>query len=506
MPKAVYGKNMAKSQRSGDGPDPATLIAPGWTEIAILAIATVAGLIIYFNIDESAGLVLVITPLMITLALTIGALRMITLSAQSVWTCMFWTRIVGIAYIGVGSLVPIFVNAETRDMLTQFFFFFPKDSAKYNLVNLVYMLVFMLTARFLVLGFVAKSAVPTFGFERARLDLTVMGWGLLAIGYLFQFFINMRAHMDLLEGASPLLFNELGLAGQIGIFFLAYEGLKRSRGLVYVAVASAILFSALGMVLFSKTVAVFPLIMLALGFIFHEATARRIVVSFVGIVSFFMFLAGLVPFGRDAANQVATTDVPSSIAVRIDAIGRYLSGERDSYGVSELQTGWARLSYVNAGTFAINRFDAGQPGNSLRDAPLVWIPRIIYPDKPVITEIGREFSYAANGNYGSQATPALPSEGYWNFGWPGVIAFAVMIGGLFTFWSLYTIAVVRSEAWHLFIIVLMGMRVWLRIDGMFVPDILGPIGFAFLGHFALQFLNRLMADPESRGAPPRAIA
>ena len=72
------------------------------------------------------------------------------------------------------------------------------------------------------------------------------------------------------------------------------------------------------------------------------------------------------------------------------------------------------------------------------------------------------------------------------------------MGLIMTVWSAYSIRVLRSEAWHLFFVVLLGMRVATRIDGLIVADVVGPIGFAVIGHIALQFINRLLIERKTR--------
>jgi hypothetical protein len=180
--------------------------------------------------------------------------------------------------------------------------------------------------------------------------------------------------------------------------------------------------------------------------------------------------------------------------------GLYLSyfttgAENDQF--AEVETGWMRLSFVNAGTFAINQYDNGTPGNSYRYWSIVWIPRILFHDKPIITDVAREMSYAANGNYDSSSSAGLAAEAYWNGGWVATIGIAVFLALVFGLWSIYSYEVIQRKAWHLFFIVLIGMRMAIRVDGAFVSDILGPIALVFLAHIALELLNRFL---------PRALA
>ena len=140
----------------------------------------------------------------------------------------------------------------------------------------------------------------------------------------------------------------------------------------------------------------------------------------------------------------------------------------------------------------INQYDHGMPGNSYRYWSIVWIPRIIYPTKPIITDVGRELSYAANGNYNSSSSAGIAAEAYWNGGWVLSMGIAIFLALVFGLWTIYSYEIIQRKAWHLFFIVLIGMRMALRVDGAFVSDILGPIALVILAHIALELMNRFL--------------
>jgi hypothetical protein len=101
-------------------------------------------------------------------------------------------------------------------------------------------------------------------------------------------------------------------------------------------------------------------------------------------------------------------------------------------------------------------------------------------------------TYAGNGNYDSSTSAGLAAEAYWNGGWPAAIGLSVFIAFIFGFWSIYSYEVIRRQAWHLFFVVLIGMRMAVRADGAFVSDILGPLPLAILAHIALELMNRFL--------------
>jgi hypothetical protein len=469
------------------------ILAPKWQELALLAATTMVAGGVLANIDSLGDLANFISPTLLAIALLMGCLQMVRRSVAAIWTPIFWVRVALLAYVGVGSIIPYFLNTETQNLMEAFYNYYPRDVAKYNLINGLFCFTLLLFFNGVSLYVFDRSKSSTgTSFEASRLGIGPFGALLLGVGLLVQLGLILPAQLGLVEANIPSILNEVAFAGQIGIFLLTYNALRNGSQSLWLVWGAALTFAFSGVLLFNKSVSLFPLVMVAMGYIYDRPSSRRIFASAAGVLLVYGLLAPLVSFGREAIAGSSSDDVQASLSERLDAVIRYAEGERAAGDSSQIQTGWARLSYVNVGTFAIDQYDQGQPGNSLRYLPIVWVPRALYRDKPTLTDIAKEFNYAATGSLESSSTPGLPTEGYWDYGWWGVPFFAAFVALIFAAWSHYTVAVVRSEAWHLFFIVLMGMRVGTRIDGLLVTDIVGPIGFAVLGHIALQFLNRLI--------------
>jgi hypothetical protein len=252
-----------------------------------------------------------------------------------------------------------------------------------------------------------------------------------------------------------------------------------------------------GIIELNKSIALFPVVVLLLGYLYERFSLVRAFAVFGVLLFVFQLVSPLVSHARIYAAFVNERNLVIPVETRIEALMSY-GDENQRLTDSQVQGGWSRISYVNSATFAISEYDVGRPGNTLRYLFIVWIPRAIYPDKPEITAVFREFNAAATGNDLSQSSPGIVAEGYWSYGWLGVLLFAMAVTMVSTYWSTYSIAVLHSEAWHLFFVVLLGMRTGIRLDGLFVTDVVGPIGFAVLGHVVLQLLNRLLIERQAR--------
>jgi hypothetical protein len=86
------------------------------------------------------------------------------------------------------------------------------------------------------------------------------------------------------------------------------------------------------------------------------------------------------------------------------------------------------MNTTGISTFLISEFDSGRRGNTLDDAHLYFIPRIIWKDKPIMTSKGNALSDLYWGQPYSSLAPTYSAELYWNFGWHGIILGSIIIG------------------------------------------------------------------------------
>jgi hypothetical protein len=153
-----------------------------------------------------------------------------------------------------------------------------------------------------------------------------------------------------------------------------------------------------------------------------------------------------------------------------------------------------RFSYVNVGAYTINRFDSGQPGQTLGDAAAVLVPRLLWPDKPNITRAGGELFTQVYGRRGSQLGVGFFPETYWNLGWPGVLGIMALLGLALAGYSLFSVKVMARKDWIYLPIVLIGVNVGYRVDGFIVADAVGPIGIALVCGIIAGIASRLLVE------------
>ncbi len=475
-------------------------LEPSYREIFFSALVTLWFVVGMTALPGSEDWINTIGLVAFSIILAWAAYRQMSLNVASLWTPMLWYRVALLSYFGIGSLVPIWVNADTQEMMKGFYSYFGYEIVKLNAVVTVFNLIFFSTVKLLFMSLRSKTIGEAFSskifIHPSNFSMIAFGLMCLIVGSTVNYLIIFPQVVGWINLSLFSTLANLSVLSWLGYFMVIFWGLEnRRREFIILPIALALGECVIGFFAMSKGVMLMPLVMVSIAFIYHHRSFLRIALFSTSFVSLFMFLSPLVTYVRDVNGQyyngaAAVQDIPS-LYLSYFTTGR----EIDEY--AEVETGWMRLSFVNAGTFAINQYDHGAPGTSYRYWSIVWIPRVIYPNKPIITDVGREMSYAANGNYNSSSSAGLAAEAYWNGGWVTTIGISVFLALVFALWSIYSYEVIQRKAWHLFFIVLIGMRMAIRVDGAFVSDILGPIALVILAHIALELMNRFL---------PRALA
>jgi len=150
------------------------------------------------------------------------------------------------------------------------------------------------------------------------------------------------------------------------------------------------------------------------------------------------------------------------------------------------QSWWARLSYVNAQTFAMRTYDGGSPGRSFTLVGYAFVPRALWPDKPSITGVAEDFTFLVTGIRASSSAPGAFAEAYWNGGWFMVVLSCVYLGLLFAGFSHYAVRHMALMDLSLLPVVFIGIRMGFRPDGWFAAEYVGALAIAVVLHFALS--------------------
>ena len=150
---------------------------------------------------------------------------------------------------------------------------------------------------------------------------------------------------------------------------------------------------------------------------------------------------------------------------------------------------WPRLAYTTAQFAAVDLYDIGQGGNDIELMAWVFLPRALFPNKPIITRSGEELNQKITGFSTSSTGIGLFISGYFNLGWIGLIFVSVTAGVIMSVFSAVSRAIVNAGSLILFPVDLVGMMMGFRVDGHFVADYLGTFAMILMPLLTFLFIQ-----------------
>lgn len=457
------------------------LVPPVWEIAAMASIAAglaSAGVLV----GEAAYPVLnVCGPFAILAVLAVGAFKLGWGRGNAIWTSLFWFRVSTATYFGFGSMVPDLVNEASRLHIDALYRPLPEEHHKLNVIVALSVTLVLLTARTVLQLWPPRSEPRSDPEQSTRLFLLAAVFAV--IGYSVRFFVIIPVTIGIYQDTTlPGAVMTLGVLAPVSLYMLTVYAVQHRKAMlpvVFALLASDIL---VGIVLFNKSHAVVSVLMFTLGWLSKNVTLTRLAATALAVLGIFYTLPPITDFGRIEISRRYGPLAAVSLSERLEIILDYSRLVEVDPFEENVQSAIVRFSYVNAATRAISWHDGGEPGNSLDNIFYVFIPRLIWPDKPEITRIGIEFSIKAMGNPNTSTAPGIFPDVYWALGWPGVPLLMIPVGIIFSLTSKYALWVLDNSLWQFFPAVLYCMIMGLRMDGFYVVDVAGPLPFVLALH------------------------
>lgn len=415
-------------------------------------------------------------PLILTAVLGASCFRMIRISSITIWAPLFWFRLSCAVYFGIGAVVPHLISEDSIAYIRSIYNFDEKTNLKVNLITCVGVFaVLILSSLSIVLSLNARSTAQSEGRKEGR-ALGLYALGFLLVGGVVRYGIVIPYVFGLTEVVIPGVFGAVSILFYVGIFMLVLHTVRSNPALLPLTVALIVIETAVSIASFSKTDLLMLLIFSFLGLVSGKVNRSRIIAGAIFISAAYFVFQPLVTYGRQQIELRYGSAAGADIPERFDIVLSYFR----SYSSTDVlyEGGLSRLSYLNVNSMVVDRYDAGRPGSTFEDSLAVFVPRILWRDKPVITELGRDLYFEVRGRYGSALGIGHFAEAYWNFGWVGILPFMCALSLILTMFTWISINIVAAEEWLFFPVVFLGVNVGLRVDGHFVPDVLGACWIA----------------------------
>jgi hypothetical protein len=465
------------------------------TRPATWEIVALVGLVVayYLRGYEGESLTDSVGPLWLTVVLLLGALRAVRVEPDAIWSSLVWFRISTAIYFGLGSVLHYFFTYETwLQLLSVVYVPDNRVIVKFNFLIACCVVTILATVTLL------SGLWP---YRRPSAVLPSEGQLLLAVAFLFgglgyaiKYFVNFPLAMGAYGNVVvPAMVTELALLAPPGLFLFVVWVQRFSPTLLPVVMALVLADCAAGVLRFSKTDAMVPMLMGVLAVFYTRATFFRVLVASAAMITAYAYLQPLTGYGRAQLSETFGEIRQGSFGDRIEILERYMAGD---VAASDNQSSFQRIAYIYSAAPAIDLYDRERPGDSLKDMLTILIPRAVWPNKPIFN-IGDRYNEIVYGTTDSSSWMGFYAEAYWNLGWLGVPAVMIPLGVVFFGFSRYVLWILATKRWVHFPNVFLGLFFGLRTDGSlateaFVICVLA-MGFHFFANAVTGLLRRLPA-------------
>lgn len=411
----------------------------------------------------------------------------------TIWAPVFWFRLASAIFFGLGAIIPLFVNGQTLSFLSIIYVLDDYMTLKVNylycagIFSTLLMYYVFTAARGRKISRVLEPAIKSEA-KRTLLFASVF----IVVGMFLRYAIVLPYTLGILTFIVPGALTNLSLIYYVGIYLIVVYAVNFNHRLWYLAAPLIFVDLIVSVGTFAKTQLLLLLIFSFFGLLSRGVTAKKVVIGSIGVLVAFFSFQPLVGYGREAIARSYGSIDGAGMQERLGLIREYAQGGHTA-DASGIQWGLLRLSYQNVSGFVVHQYDIGQPGSTFVDAAALFVPRAIWPQKPIITRIGNDLNHQIYGSDRSAIGPGHSSEAYWNFGWLGIFPYMTVLGLILSLFTRASMIIMASKNWLYLPVVFIGVQLGLRVDGFFVPDILGAAWIALVIGGALWMTEAMLS-------------
>lgn len=320
--------------------------------------------------------------------------------------------------------------------------------------------------------------------QRRIIPVPAVAFSFLIVGLGLKYGLIIPARFGMIEIVVPGAIESLAFLPDLGF---AAIGLLAALGRQY---AKAILICVwpihLGLTFleFGKLNFLTALLLPAIGAYIATGNMRRLLVwALLGIITF--YLSQPIFGSARSAIQIVNTEETierATYSQRFEYLSAALAGEvavADTYADSRTHP-WLRLNYVPYQVHSMRMYDRGDGGDTLNEVWMYFVPRLIWPEKPVIVPLGRRWysDFLGREVRATSIGITIYGDGYWQAGWLGVIIFSLLTGFAYGLITIISFIAVKSKDFATVPAVFLALQLSiLGTSGFFQSTIIGGLVF-----------------------------
>ncbi|MEM8547900.1 MAG: hypothetical protein AAGF46_07030, partial [Pseudomonadota bacterium] len=394
----------------------------------------------------------IVIPVFFIAVLLLTSYSLLRIIPESIWTGLVWFPIASATFYGFGALVEVLGNEITKQALSAHPLFV--DTRQLWLSNQlsalgVTFVTIGIWAQSALAGAFGRPAVHCFDDERTAIAPAALAVLFLVTGGLLKYGLMNPAQWGMIDVLIPGSLGQLAVLVDIGFAILAFLAVRnRARG---PAIGCCLLFPLhlyFTVIGFAKLEIMLAMLLPVVGAYVGHRRISILGVSLVVMATAFVFSQDLVRFGRHQILLDTGVIDQASYGRRVAILNDYLGGARiEDVGGEAAQGWWTRLNFSGVQAFAIGAREVGLPAFNITRAWMYFVPRAVWPEKPIMHSPSREFYAMVTGNAPTSALAlSIYGDLYWQYGWLGVVAGCILIGWLYAMMARRTLqAVLRRD-------------------------------------------------------------
>ena len=378
---------------------------------------------------------------------------------------LFWYKFISTLFYGIGPLAYYFGSSVTVEVMNLYFFITDQTLCK---IALIYITIICLTDFiFLVLNHL--SPLPK-NLSYKNTNKKLLLFYALGIGLFSKYVIIFPS--TYLGINAPGVFHVFSTFIYVGIFLLYSIGQTNYiyRVLFYILVLIEMGSSFL---VLSKEYLYMSVIFSSFVVFFYNKNIKSIFLTgaVAGILYVFVIQNLFLVLRSSSEGNfgiTSTTELESAFdTAKTIRGGAVVNGQN----VASFEAWWDRLSYVKYQGYAVEAYDMQYAGETFQQFKYIFIPRILYPEKPNLNP-GAAYNSLVQNSFSEKASnstgPGLFVEAYWNGGWLYLILTIIYFSFLLFYFSKIVIKNLQEKNYLILMLAVNAIYIGRSIDDWFV--------------------------------------
>lgn len=424
--------------------------------------------------------------------------KMIRADSNTLWTPLFSFRLASSVFLGFGGILSENVSVVAQQVYLAELTYTAREASHVFLIWLSGVVAVMIGC--LLVARLRRSE----GGEEGPADdsakrTLLLGSLFIFAGLGYTYGVRLPIELGILPiGTIPnAVSTPFDAALAVGVFLLSLWAL-RVGGVALLAIPAVLIAGcSIGLLLLTKQGVLLPLIFFGLAVLFERITLLRIAAVTALLVASFAILQPMIAYARDFVSP----DLPLDAQERIGKLTDYLVHGDNLAEENNLETDFLRFGHTHVAAFIVDRYDRGMPSTEVRNSLVALVPRIVWPDKPILTQGAADLYFLVSGREGSALATTTFADLYWNAGWFGVLGAGFVWGCLMWIGTTASLKIVKRRDWLMMPFVLLAFMIGLSAEsaftvGVFIPTVAALIAFYLLKWVKLFLTGGKIGQPQ----------